>query len=286
MRRRVLLPVLALAAVLLPVVRAPVAVAAVTAEVHAGVLEVTGDADGDVLVISCSGGDVVVNGQDPSTGAFPCADLSGMDVATGAGNDRILLDEVTPSEFSGLGSLVVDAGADWDYVAGSPGDDELRGGLDDDTLLSGGGDDAIDGGDGDDELEVSGTKGCTLTNGKLVDGDSTLTLSSIEEVHISTAARSVVIDAERYRGRTFVVTGDGPDRIVLGRGNDIVSSGGGGDRIFGGAGLDSLVGGDGRDVIRGQSGNDDLVGGAGRDRCVGGPGGDRFAGCERIDHVP
>lgn len=266
--------------------RAPLAAAAVNAEVHGGVLEVVGDADGDVLVIACDGGDVAVNGQDPANGAFPCSDLSGMDIRMEAGNDRILLNEVTPSDFPGLTSLVVDAGADVDYVAGSPGDDDLRGGDDDDTLLPGGGDDALDGGDGDDELEISGTKGCTLTNDRLIDGDATMTLSSIEEVHISTAARSVVVDAERYRGRLFVVTGDGPDRIVLGRGIDIVNSGRGADKIFGGAGIDSLVGGDGRDVIRGQAGNDDVVGGAGRDRCIGGPGGDRFAGCEYIDHVP
>lgn len=281
--RVTLVSLVAIAATVL--VAAP-ASATLTSQVQGGVLTVTGDADPEVLILSCSGGDVEVNSADPGSGPAACADLTGIEVRTGDGNDRILLPDVTPSEFPSLTSILVDAGGDYDYVLGSPGDDDLRGGIDDDTILPGGGHDAVDGGDGSDELEVNGTKGLTLTNGRLVDGDAVATLDSIEEVHISTAARSVVIDASRFRGRTLVVTGDGADRILLGRGNDIANAGGGPDRIFGGGGIDSLGGDDGKDVIRGQAGNDDLQGGDGRDRCIGGPGGDRFVSCEYIDHVP
>ncbi len=217
---------------LVSLVAAP-ASATLTSQVQGGVLTVTGDADPEVLILSCSGGDVEVNSADPGSGAAACADLTGIEVRTGDGNDRILLPDVTPSEFPSLTSILVDAGGDWDYVLGSPDDDDLQGGIDDDTILPGGGHDAVDGGDGSDELEVNGTKGLTLTNGRLVDGDAVAALDSIEEVHISTAARSVVIDS---------LGGDDGKDVIRGQaGNDDLMGGDGRDRCIGGPGGDRFV---------------------------------------------
>lgn len=281
-RSMILLPTLALVA-LLPATSASGAAVSEVAEVVGGsTLRITGTRDGDRIVVGCSGGEVKVNSSDPSGGPTLCADLEAIEIDVGGGNDIVTLGGVDPASFTSLTSIVVDAGEGADDIVGSDFGDTLIGGPGTDVLTPGAGPNVLDGGSDWDRLFLSGTAGLTLTRGRLTDGDVVSQHTAIEQVQISTSVRGVVIDTTRYRGRVVVNAGDGPDKILLGSGNDIASGGGGRDRILGGDGLDRLTGGNGRDVLKGQGGNDDLSGGPGRDRCFGGPGGDHFLTCEVI----
>ena len=66
-----------------------------------------------------------------------------------------------------------------------------------------------------------------------------------------------------WSGETLLRTGAGRDRVVGGDGPD---------EIEGGDGSDTLIGRGGKDHLLGQEGNDRLVGGSGRDKAIGGRG--------------
>jgi hypothetical protein len=60
---------------------------------------------------------------------------------------------------------------------------------------------------------------------------------------------------------TFVLAGDGADRVFGGGGHNVLVGGGGDDHLFGGGLDDILIGGNGNDRLHGKKGNDILIGG-------------------------
>ncbi|HYE96906.1 MAG TPA: T9SS type A sorting domain-containing protein [Rubricoccaceae bacterium] len=159
------------AALVLTALLAPrLAAAQVSATVDAnGVLVVIGTSGHDTIAITCAGGDVKVNGQNPSTGAYPCHVLSGITVIGDTGNDTIDCSEVTSANgFALTRTPIFDGGAGSDTIIGTGFHDIIAGGSDNDTIDGRAGDDTcvwepgegndfVEGGDGMNELEVTGT---------------------------------------------------------------------------------------------------------------------------------
>lgn len=128
------------------------ATAAVTATLADGVLTVTGTDRRDAVVFSVDPTTDpdqlhVVAGRDGYS--FDLGEVGSVVVNTGAGNDRVIVDERTGAVFL---SFVVDAGAGNDTVVTGSGNDVVLGGGGKDTVAGGAGDDQVDGGAGNDRL--------------------------------------------------------------------------------------------------------------------------------------
>jgi Ca2+-binding RTX toxin-like protein len=236
-RLRLALP-LALAAALL--IAPGSATAKSRATVSGSLLTVSGGSGTDRIAVVCQNGLVKVNRKDPRTGAIGCSGVSEVDVASGAGNDRIDLSGVGPEAGFGQRDLpggfghgtgaAADLGdGDDSYVGGHSAFNLVLGGAGNDHLSGGGLRDSLQGGAGDD------------TN----------------------AAGA---------GRDVVVGGTGRDKLKGGSDDDLISGNAGDDLLIGGAGADLLGGGAGMDRLFGGPGPDELVGGPGKDRLNGGPG--------------
>jgi Ca2+-binding RTX toxin-like protein len=159
--------------------------AAVSSSVAGGVLSVASDAGdagdaGDAITITSAGGDVKVNGADPTGGPFDSSSITAIEVTGDPGANDINLAGVTGADFTALTSVEVDGGAGNDTINGSQLADDLSGGdgndrivgddnpagtrdeslgqAGDDTLVwnPGDDDDLNEGGDGNDTIEVNG----------------------------------------------------------------------------------------------------------------------------------
>jgi hypothetical protein len=97
-----------------------------------------------MVVITCASGQVKVNGADPESGPYACADLTGIVVNGSPAGDEISLAGVTAAAFTNLASV---------YVAGHAGDDRIIASELADTLEGGSGDDTFSGTDGADEVD-------------------------------------------------------------------------------------------------------------------------------------
>jgi Ca2+-binding RTX toxin-like protein len=168
-------------------------------------------------------------------------------------------------------------------MAGTPGNDVLRGsrGVDvihgmagDDTILGMQGQDIICGGTGNDTVSYAGQI-------------ASATAYVGETDPASGVSDRISGDVENLTG------GDGADRLTApgevrgGGGADLLAAGGPSARLFGGTGDDRLVGGIWADVLFGEGGEDVLIGdegadamdgAAGDDVLRGGPGDDDLAG--------
>ncbi len=257
----------------------PVAHAGVQAEVADGVLTVTGGSGNDVIEVGCSGGDVVVNGSDPSTGRSACSDIARVVVRAQGGGDVVDLRSLLPADFTSLARTRVLGGSGFDTLYGSAFDDALGGGDGDDRLWASAGADELDGGGGLDDLRVETGGDVVLTDTRLETVDGTSSLAAFDQVTLTSTGRAVRFDLRGFRGRTFAYGAGGPDVLLGGPGYSGLFGGPGGDRLVGRDGDDALFGGDGADVLRGGAGNDRLDGGAGRDDCRGGPGHNVIVGC-------
>ncbi|WP_172961069.1 CAP domain-containing protein [Oceaniglobus roseus] len=174
-----------------------------------------------------------------------------------------------------------------DLLRGEPGDDVINGRSGNDTLRGVDGNDSLDGGAGDDDL--NGQAGQDLLRGG--GGDDTLR-GAFHDDTLQGGAGDDLLDGGSLND--LLAGGTGHDRIdgVTGNdilfgqdGNDTLRGGGGADRLSGGAGQDLLAGGDhgdrlsggtGADTLWGQDGNDTLAGEGGDDVLRGGAGADRF----------
>ncbi|MCD7110280.1 M10 family metallopeptidase C-terminal domain-containing protein [Rhizobium sp. DKSPLA3] len=144
-------------------------------------------------------------------------------VKAGAGNDRIVGNEVA------------------NLLSGNAGKDTLFGLSGNDTLLGGAGADALDGGSGLDTASyLDATAGVTASllkpsaNKGFAAGD---TFKSIENLTGSAFADTLTGDAAANR-----LDGDkGNDRLSGGNGNDTLIGGAGSDILTGGAGADTFV---------------------------------------------
>jgi hypothetical protein len=128
-------------------VAGPVAAAPpVRAQVHDGVLRITGTPFADAIQLHPAAGnpaiaEVDVNNDGVADFSFPTADLSAIVVDGAGGDDRLALDT---SHDAFPASLQI-------VLAGGAGDDELEGGLGHQVLLGGRGNDRIDGNQGADD---------------------------------------------------------------------------------------------------------------------------------------
>lgn len=128
-------------------VAGPVAAAPpVRAQVHDGVLRVTGTPFADAIQLHPAAGnpaiaELDVNNDGVADFSFPAADLRAIVVDGAGGDDRIALDT---SRDAFPASLQI-------VLAGGAGDDELEGGLGHQVLLGGRGNDLIDGNEGADD---------------------------------------------------------------------------------------------------------------------------------------
>ncbi len=217
-------------------------------------LVIKGTQDADILDVALKDGfiDVVLNG---GGGSFDPANISKLDISTGAANDIItIMDLAEPSTIrAGNGDDTVRSGPGKNWIYGGSGNDTLSGGdardvifgeAGDDSILGNSGDDVLRGGNGADSLR--GNAGDDLAYG---DGGDDL-----------------------IEGQT------GNDTIRGEGGNDSIRGGGGDDLLGGGGGSDSISGGGGQDLVSGQNGADLLSGGSGEDYINAGQGPDTLSG--------
>jgi Ca2+-binding RTX toxin-like protein len=265
--------------------------ATVDATFALGVLTVTGDADDDSISVTCTAGDVQVNGSSPAGGPVGCAEVETILVRAGGGDDRVTLAEVGGGDFRRLAAIGVFGedgndtliGSDLpDRLDGGGGTDELRGGGGGDRLIpSGGGGSAI-GGEGRDRVVIGGNGDWTINDEHVVRitpfTEETL-LQSVELASVTGGSGDNAISASTFSGSVVLDGGPGDDVLQSGRGADDIFGRGGDDWLDSGAGNDLLDGEGGRDILRGGEGNDQLRGGPGDDTCVGGPGADSELSC-------
>jgi hypothetical protein len=167
---------------------------AITSSVAGGVLSVTSDA-ADIVAISALGGNVMVNGANPGSGAATAASITGINVtATGNFTNNINLAGVTAADFPNIptiGGVTIDAGPGIDVVTGSALGDSITGGLGNDNLSGGDGDDTLVDADGSDLLSGgAGDDVYRLTPG----GNDTITDTSgaADRLEITAAAMNTV----------------------------------------------------------------------------------------------
>jgi Ca2+-binding RTX toxin-like protein len=233
--------------------------ATVTSSVAGAALTVTSDGAADRMEVTCGAqsGNVKVNGDNPGTGPFPCADLEQITILGGGGNDTVDLDAVGPTDFGSLEDVTIESGGGADLVRGSdipeaqfsPEFIALGGGAD--TLLCGQGCDCVVGGTGPDSLE----------GGPGPD------------------------DFDAGPGNDTVRAGPGADDYLYGQeGNDLLNGGPGGDLFFsGGQGNDTVFGGPGDDLdVQGDEDGDTVSGGPGSDDVFGGTDGGADLGDDLI----
>ena len=135
------------------------------------------------------------------------------------------------------------------YLAGTPGDDELRGTLGPDFICTFAGDDVVNALAGSDRVS-GGRNADTLHAG--FDNDQVF----------------------GWAGNDFLYASNGNDVAIGGHGSDGIWGGKGDDKLRGLYGPDTVRGGSGADEVRGGSGDDVLYGGPGADEVSGGRGHD------------
>ncbi|MCA9138050.1 MAG: hypothetical protein KDB00_14860 [Planctomycetales bacterium] len=123
-------------------------------------LQIVGSSGNDIVTVTPAGsGQIFVNMTLPGTGnirqSYPLANIAGLDVYVGSGNDRVMISDRLTIE------TLIDGGSDDDILQGSsganlilggPGDDEIAGGNADDILIGDAGRNLILGYEGDDLL--------------------------------------------------------------------------------------------------------------------------------------
>ncbi|HYE94569.1 MAG TPA: hypothetical protein VD962_00025, partial [Rubricoccaceae bacterium] len=129
--------------------------AQIVATVSNNILHVSGTSGFDFIEVTCAGGNVKVNGLDPSTGPFPCGALHSINVNAGDGGDTIDLSGVRPEDGFALGSsTILNGQGGSDAITGSAFADAVSGGTGDDLVNASGGDDSTAWvpGDGNDDV--------------------------------------------------------------------------------------------------------------------------------------
>ncbi|RYG89967.1 hypothetical protein EU803_15220 [Loktanella sp. IMCC34160] len=184
------------------------------------------------------------------------ADLTGMDLSAGGGNDTVIGGSGNDWLIGDMGNDTLYGGAGDDGIEGGAGNDSIYAGTGNDTVYGGDLNDLIYGGDGDDRI-FGGADSDIIYGGAGNDTIYTYTLSGADQ------------SADSVDG------GAGNDTIIGNFGDDTIAGGDGNDEIFGGDGNDDLSGGLGTDTISGDTGNDTLHFAQG-DTADGGDGDDLF----------
>lgn len=287
MRRALVL--LAVAGLLL--VPATPASADVTAEFALGILTVTGDNDGNAIIVECVNGNVRVNDSAPSGGRVRCSNVESILVRAGDGPDRVDLADVDRPAFDILleiglfgegGNDTLIGSALLDRIDGGAGVDTLRGEGGADRLFPGGGGGALIGGNGKDRATVSGDGDWVVNDqriARLSPVSEETTLQGVEAVTVNGGDGANSLSASAFSGFLTLDGGGGDDVLRGGSRGDLLFGGAGNDDLFAGPGNDVLEGGNGKDELHGGDGNDQLLGGSGDDACEGGPGADSELSC-------
>ncbi len=274
--------------ILIPAVPAS---ADVTAEFALGILTVSGDGQGNAVVLECTNGNVRVNGAGPTGGRVRCSNVGSVLVRAGGGADRVDLADVDRQAFPILleVGLFGEAGNDTligsalaDRLDGGSGIDELRGGKGADELFPGGGGGALVGGKGKDRVTVSGDGDWNVDDeriAQLTPVAEETTLRGVEGVTVKGGDGDNTISASAFSGALTLDGGGGDDELRSGSGRDLLLGKAGDDFLSAGGGNDVLEGGNGRDELHGGDGNDQLLGGSGNDVCTGGAGADSLLSC-------
>ncbi len=185
------------------------------------------------------------------------------------------------------GTLTIDAGGSWDYVA-----DNMHPAIQ--ALALG--------------ESLTDTMTVTSVDGTIQDITITINGAGSSEIYGTEGPDSLVgtFDAEIITGlggNDSLVGGDGEDALYGNAGSDIISGGEGNDYIEGGTGADQLLGeggddkliaggdadtlagGEGKDTLYGGGDADSLSGGSGNDVLFGGDGADTLNGGDASDYV-
>jgi Ca2+-binding RTX toxin-like protein len=285
--KRLLASLFAFGVLLLP---AP-ASADVRAEFALGILTVSGDRDGNTIVVECANGNVRVNDVAPTGGRVRCSNVESILVRAGDGPDRVVLSDVGRTAFDVLLEIGVfgESGNDTligsrlaDRLDGGGGADTLRGGDGADKLYPGGGGGTLVGGAGKDEATVTGGGLWTIDDdriARLSPVSEETTLQGVESVTVNGEGGDDTVGAAAFSGRLVLDGGGGADDLRGGSGRDLLLGKGGEDKLRGGPGNDLLDGGGDADELHGGDGDDQLRGGSGDDTCAGGPGADSLLSC-------
>lgn len=214
-----------------------------------GILRVNGTAGNDVIQLTHSGTNVIVNINGAGYGTFGAAGIKQIDVYGLDGNDWISVD-------AGNIPAMLDGGAGNDTLFGGGGSNTLIGGAGDDILTPHqGANNVIIGGGGIDAVNYSHyTRGVTVR----LDGAADSGISG-ETDNISTDIS--IIYGSQFNDLLFgnFGTNGAPgtkDSIFGNGGDDTLITGNGGDALIGGAGNDTLLSRNGiRDYLDGGAGN-------------------------------
>jgi Ca2+-binding RTX toxin-like protein len=143
------------------------ALATVNSTFSAGTLTIGSDgADGIAVTCSGVGGNVLVNGANPGTGAVACSALTGLIINGGPGANLIDITTMSASNFAALTSRTVDGAAGMDTILGSPAVDIMLGGADNDTIDGNNGADVAFGGSGSDVFRWDPGDGSDVLEGQ------------------------------------------------------------------------------------------------------------------------
>ena len=242
----------------------------ISARCEGNTLVVLGTPLADVIEISRSGDDILVNGGAvPVSGCSPTVlNITMIDIDGLPGNDQLTIDE----SGGALPAAEFDGNEGNDLLIGGDGVDTLRGGPGNDTLIGDRGNDIKLGEEGDDLLIWNNGDGSDLMEGGADD-------DTVQVNGANGAGDDFSIDPNGARVR-FQRNNLGLFQLDIGTTENLdVNGQGGGDVIAGSVGLvglisldldggndnDLLIGGDGVDTLRGGPGNDTLIGGRGND---------------------
>lgn len=226
-----------------------------------GVLTVNVDAADNVLVTN-AGGNVLINGFNPDSGALATTAVLQIDVlATGSFSNTFDLSTVTSANFTNLISNRLVGAAGDDILIGSELVDAIEGGDGNDQLIGGRGNDRyeffLSGGSGSQHDVIDETGGgidyvgiFTESGGATLDlniaGPQSVT-SGVSALTLTLGSGSTIEDASANFGGNLLTGNvldnrlDGGGTLIGGPGNDILSNGGDGtdDTFIGGAGDDT-----------------------------------------------
>jgi Ca2+-binding RTX toxin-like protein len=272
-----------------------------------GVLTIRGTAGQDMIDVGVYAGRLWVDEVWGGSETFNLADVHGVRIEGGAGDDLLTVSEWT-NEFPLPVTIV--GGDGNDTLMGGAQDDVLLGGAGEDTLLAtyqpwtlaglsldGAvqvGDDLLLGGSGGDVLDGAGTDGnftgdaadwgsAVFHDGYLIlrgtGGDDTITTMRYNDgqtlhVEVDWGKGGVAwnLDASVVKG-VIVYGAEGNDTIAVDADYDAYLTP---VSIYGGAGDDTIVGGSADDVLVGGSGDDAIDGGAGGVDTIEQDGGDYY----------
>ncbi len=224
---------------------------AVNGGVDNDVLEITGTAAGNTLVVVSNAGTLTnFDGGAVVNVELITADLgAGADTLSYAGNLAVNSVSVNLATGAAAGFASI---ANIENVTGGAGNDALIGNANANVLTGGGGNDTLDGSGGNDTLIGSGGTDIAILSGQATDHSYSLVGANVVVSSVPDGSDTLTnIEQVSFGGSTFTL---------------VPGNNGSNNSLNVTAGADLVLGFDGNDVLDGGAGVDVLVGGAGADR--------------------